>query len=43
MTRWAALGRQRKALSRLDSRLLADIGLGEEAAARECDRPFWRV
>jgi uncharacterized protein YjiS (DUF1127 family) len=43
MTRWAVLGRQRKALSRLDSRLLADIGLDEDAAAHECDKPFWRV
>jgi len=38
---WAAARRERRALARLDARLLADIGLTEEDAAREAARPFW--
>ncbi|MEQ9556241.1 MAG: DUF1127 domain-containing protein [Rhodospirillales bacterium] len=33
---------QRRALSRLDARLLADVGLTRAEAARECAKPFWR-
>jgi uncharacterized protein YjiS (DUF1127 family) len=36
-----ALRRQRIALSRLDDRLLADIGLRRDDAAREAMRPIW--
>lgn len=35
-------GRQRRALARLDARLLADVGLTRAEAARECAKPFWR-
>tara|TARA_R110000782_G_scaffold137811_1_gene230299 strand:- start:331 stop:549 length:219 start_codon:yes stop_codon:yes gene_type:complete len=34
--------RQRRALARLDTRLLADVGLTRADAARECAKPFWR-
>lgn len=36
-----ALGAQRRALVRLDDRLLADIGLTRAQALAEADRPFW--
>ena len=34
--------RQRRALARLDQRLLHDIGLTAEAADAEAKRSFWR-
>ena len=34
--------RQRRALARLNGRLLEDIGLSVEAALSEIERPFWR-
>ncbi|MBM3541393.1 MAG: DUF1127 domain-containing protein [Alphaproteobacteria bacterium] len=39
--RWRARERQRRALSRLDRRLLDDVGLSERDAAKECAKPFW--
>jgi uncharacterized protein YjiS (DUF1127 family) len=38
---WTAVARERRALARLDARLLRDIGLHAGEAAREADRPFW--
>lgn len=35
-------GWQRRALARLDRRLLDDIGLCADDVRAECDRPFWR-
>jgi uncharacterized protein YjiS (DUF1127 family) len=34
--------RQRRALGRLDERLLRDIGVTRCDAAREAGKPFWR-
>lgn len=34
--------RQRRALARLDARLLRDIGVSVEQAEREAAKPFWR-
>ena len=34
--------RQRRALARLDHRLLNDIGLSAETAQEELRQPFWR-
>lgn len=34
--------RQRRALARLDDRLLRDIGIDREQARREVAKPFWR-
>jgi len=33
---------QRRALARLDDRLLADIGLNRSTVNAECEKPFWR-
>jgi uncharacterized protein YjiS (DUF1127 family) len=44
LRRWvhrADLARQRRALGRLDSHLLKDIGLDPEQARREAHRPVW--
>ena len=38
---WRSRPRQRKALARLDDRLLADIGLTREAQMVECSKLFW--
>ena len=38
---WRSRARQRKALARLDDRLLADIGLTREAQMVECSKLFW--
>ncbi|MBL9052346.1 MAG: DUF1127 domain-containing protein [Tabrizicola sp.] len=35
--------RDRARLSRLDPRLLRDIGLTDEVATTECEKPFWRA
>jgi len=37
------LAKQRRDLSKLDTHMLADIGLTEAAAHREATRPFWDV
>lgn len=37
------LHRHRRALSRLDDRLLDDIGLSQHQARAEQERPFWDV
>jgi uncharacterized protein YjiS (DUF1127 family) len=34
--------RQRRALARLDGRLLSDIGISRCDAEREIEKPFWR-
>ena len=34
--------RQRRALLRLDDRMLRDIGLTRADVEREADKPFWR-
>lgn len=39
---WASRRRQRRALAKLDDRLLADIGVTRRQADRECRKPFWR-
>jgi uncharacterized protein YjiS (DUF1127 family) len=39
---WFARSRERHALAGLDHRLLADIGIPQEAAEREAAKPFWR-
>jgi uncharacterized protein YjiS (DUF1127 family) len=43
---WFARSRQRRALreiaERNDTHLLKDIGLSQEEALREADKPFWR-
>ena len=38
---WMARVRQRRALRKLDDRLLADVGLTRADARRECAKPFW--
>ncbi|MEM9637049.1 MAG: DUF1127 domain-containing protein [Pseudomonadota bacterium] len=40
---YLALWRSRRALSRLDSRALEDIGITSEAAQREARRSLWDV
>ena len=44
--RWFARSRQRRALreisERSDLHLLKDIGVTQEEALREADKPFWR-
>ena len=44
--RWFARSRQRRALreiaERNDFHLLKDIGVSQEEALREADKPFWR-
>ena len=46
VARWFARSRQRRALreiaERNDFHLLKDIGVSQEAALREADKPFWR-
>lgn len=46
ITRWIARSRQRRALreiaERSDFHLLKDIGVSQEEAFREADKPFWR-
>jgi Uncharacterized conserved small protein len=39
---WMDRARERRALARLDDRLLADLGLGRAEAWAEADKPFWR-
>ena len=42
LAHWNERRQTRKAMSRLDSRLLADIGLTDDLRIQECDKPFWR-
>jgi uncharacterized protein YjiS (DUF1127 family) len=46
VARWFARSRQRRALreiaERNDFHLLKDIGVSQEEAFREADKPFWR-
>jgi uncharacterized protein YjiS (DUF1127 family) len=39
---WQQRANERKALKRLDERLLIDIGLPRHVAIEEADKPFWR-
>lgn len=39
---WLDRYRQRRALSRLDDRLLNDIGVNRFDAAQEAEKPFWQ-
>ena len=39
---WRDRGAQRRALARLDDRMLKDIGLSRVDVARETGKPFWR-
>lgn len=39
---WIQRYRQRRALARLDERLLRDIGVTRAEAAAEAAKPFWR-
>lgn len=40
---WQARAEERQALAQLDERLLRDIGLNRETAAREARKPFWQA
>lgn len=40
---WLALWAERRALDRLDARMLHDIGLSESEARQEAGRPMWDV
>lgn len=40
---WIETAKGRRALARLDARLLRDIGIDPYDAAREARRPFWDV
>lgn len=40
--RWNQRHRQRQALSELDDRMLADVGITRRQAERECEKPPWR-
>jgi uncharacterized protein YjiS (DUF1127 family) len=40
--RYAERARQRRAIARLDDRLLRDIGLSRTDVQSEMARPFWR-
>ena len=40
---WRARYRQRRSLSKLDDRLLKDVGLTRKDAAQETAKPFWRA
>ena len=46
VTRWIARSRQRHALCEIaesnDFHLLKDIGVSQEEALREAEKPFWR-
>ena len=39
---WLERSRQRHVLAELDARLLQDVGLSRDTAAREAAKPFWR-
>ena len=40
---WTSLARERRALARLDDRLLADIGLTRADVEAETSRRFWDI
>ena len=40
---WLRVAGERRRLTELEPRLLADMGLTAEQAAREASRPFWDV
>ncbi|MGH7004413.1 MAG: DUF1127 domain-containing protein [Alphaproteobacteria bacterium] len=40
---WIRRAETRRALARLDAERLADVGIGEAEARRECRKPFWRA
>lgn len=40
---WEERSQTRRALTRLDSHLLRDIGLGARDAEDEARKPFWRL
>ncbi|MEM9592474.1 MAG: DUF1127 domain-containing protein [Pseudomonadota bacterium] len=40
---WWRIARQRRALARLDDRMLRDVGLTREQVDREVMRPFWDI
>lgn len=40
---WAQRRAQRRALARLESHLLRDVGLSAAEATREAAKPFWRA
>ena len=40
---WCERARTRQALARLDQRLLKDVALSAEDAAREASKPFWKA
>ncbi len=40
---WSERRRSRRDLSRLDARLLRDIGLAPGEAMRESQMPFWKI
>lgn len=39
---WFERWRQRRALAKLDDRLLDDIGVTQTQARQEADKPFWQ-
>ena len=39
--RYLAVWRQRRALARLDDKMLKDIGISRAEATREAQRPIW--
>lgn len=41
--RWLERSQQRRALQRLDDRMLRDIGLSRADVAGESAKPFWRA
>lgn len=41
LLQWQERGRQRRRLSELDDRMLADIGLTRADVSREVAKPFW--
>lgn len=43
LCRWDARFRQRRALSALDARLRADLGLTPQDIAAEVEKPLWRA
>ena len=43
VTAWDARARSRKALAKLDDRLLCDIGVSAKDARTEAARMFWRL
>ncbi len=43
LTLWHERGRQRRALARLDTARLRDIGRSRHEVAQECAKPIWRA